>query len=152
LSLGIYLAVARPFLPVEEVASELDYFLEKVEDGYGSYTQKFYRLLDRQGNKLAVATESAYRSDMYNTLEEHFDESVARVEAGEIRYYDDAKDWASRFPEAEERADRKEVADNALNKGLGTAIGTTIDEVKEGAKEFFEKAADFIKDAVNREE
>ena len=149
---SIYIAVARPFMPVGKVTSELDYYLEKVDDGYGSYAKKFYRLIDSQGHKLAIGAESAYRADMYNTLEDHFDETIGRLEAGEIRYYDDAKEWASRFPEAEERTDRKEIADNALNEGLGEAFGETLDEVKEGAKEFFKNAADFIKDAVNREE
>ncbi len=152
LTFGIYLAVARPFMPVSKVTGNLDYYLEKVEDGYGSYTKKFYRLIDKQGAKLPVETETAYRSDMYNTLDDHFDEAVTHLEAGEIRYYDDAKDWASRFPEPEERSDRKDLADNAFTKGLGAAVGDTLEEVKEGAKDLIQKAADFIKDAVNRKE
>lgn len=152
LSIGIYLGVAKPFMPVSKVTANLDYYLEKVEDGYGSYAKKFYRLIDRQGNKLAVGVESEYRSDMYTTLDDHFDDTIDRLEAGEIRYYDDAKDWASRFPESEERADRKAIAENALKAGLGTSFGDTLEEVKEGAKNFLENAVQAIRDAANRSE
>lgn len=152
LSFGIYVAAVRPFMPVEKVTANLDYYLEKVEDGYGSYARKFYRLIDRQGGKLPAQTEAVYRSDMYATLDSHFDETIERLEAGELLYHDDAKEWASRFRESEERTDRKELADNAFRKGLGAALGGTLKEVTEGAKDFFQKAADYMKDAVRREE
>ena len=152
LSFAIYTVAARPFMPVEKVTTNLDYYLGKVEDGYGSYTRKFYRVIDRQGGKLPVQTEAAYRSNMYATLDNHFDETIERLEAGEIRYYDDAKEWASRFPEPEERADRKRLAANAFKKGLGTSLGTTLEEAKEGVRDLVKKAADFIKDAVRGEE
>ena len=152
LSFAIYVAAARPFMPVSKITGDLDYYLEKVEDGYGSYAKKFYSLIDKKGNKLSVQTESAYRSDMYNTLDDHFDETILRLEEGEVRYYDDAKAWAGRFPDAEERTDRKEAAENALKKGLGTAMGDTLEDVKEGAKNLFKKAGDFIKDILKREE
>lgn len=152
LSFGIYVGAVRPFMPVEKVTASLDYYLEKVEDGYGSYARKFHRLIDKQGGKLPVQAEAAYRSDMYATLDSHFDETIQRLEAGELVYYDDAKDWASRFPESEESADRKKLADNAFKKGLGVAVGDTLEEVTEGAKDFFQKAADYIKDAVKRDE
>ena len=152
LSFGIYIAAARPFISVQKVTTNLDYYLEKVEDGYGSYAKRFYRLIDRQGDKLPLGREADYRTSMYSTLDEHFDDTIARLEAGEIRYYDDAKDWASCFPESEERADRKELADNAFNKGLGTAVGDTLEEVKEGAGELIRKVGDFIKDAIERDE
>ena len=151
LSFAIYVAVAKPSVPAKRVTTDLDYYLEKVEDGYGSYSKKFYRLIDKQGKKLSVETGVTYRSDMYNTLDDHFDETVVRLEAEEVRFFDDAKAWASRFPEAEERTDRKEIAENALKKGLGTAVGETLEEVKEGAKNFFRRAADFIKDALKGE-
>ena len=149
---SVYVAAVKPFMPVSKITSDLDYYLEKVEDGYGSYSKKFYRLIDKQGKKLPVGTESAYRSDMYTALDDQFDEAIEHLEAGEVRYYDDAKAWASRFPEAEEQADRKEVAENALKKGLGTAVGETLEDVKEGARNLFKKAGDFIRDIFNREE
>jgi hypothetical protein len=152
LSIGIYIAAVRPFMPVEKITTDLSYYLMKVVEGSGSYSKKFYALIEKQGQKLTLETEAAYRSDMYNSLDNHFDDTIARLEAGEVRYYDDAKDWASRFPEAEERVDRKEVAENAFKKGLGTAVGKTLEDVKEGAKNLFTKAADFIKDLFRRSE
>ena len=152
LSFGLWVAAARPFMPVSKIITQLDYYLEKVDDGYGSYANKFYRLVDQQGRKLPGGAEVGYRDAMYDSLDGHFDETIASLESGEVRYYDDAKKWASRFPEAEERKDRKELADNAFKKGLGAAVGETLDDVKEGAKNLLERAGDFIKDVVGREE
>lgn len=152
LAFGIYTAAARPFMPVSKVTEQLDYNLEKVEEGYGSYSRKFYRLLNQQERKLPAGAASDYRSTMYDTLDRHFDESIALLEAGEVRYYDDAKQWASRFPEAEEREDRKNQAENAFKKGLGAAVGDTIDDVKEGAKNLFRRAVDYIKESTQNDE
>lgn len=152
LCFSLYVAVARPFMPVSKITEQLDYYQVKVEEGYGSYSQKFYRLIDRRGSKLPAGTEAEYRSSMYETLDNQFDTTIEKLEAGEVRYYDDAKKWASRFPEAEERSDRKEQAENSFKKGLGTAVGNTIDDVKESARNFFQKAGDFIKDMVKRED
>ena len=152
LSFGIFTATARPFMPLPKIESQLEYYLEKVEEGFGSYSKKFYALADKQSRKLPDPAESQYRDDMYDAIERHFNEAVTKLESGEMRYRDDAKQWASRFPDAEERKDRKEQADNAFKQGLGTAVGDSLEDVKEGAKELIQKAVEFIKDAVNREE
>lgn len=152
LAFGIYVAAARPFMPVSKVVSELDYRLQKVEEGFGSYSRKFYRLLDQQQSKLPSGAAADYRATMYEVLDTKFDETVALLEAGEVRYYDDAKQWASRFPEKGEQEDRKEIAENAFKKGLGTAVGDTLDDVKEGARNLFQKAVDFVRETVERNE
>ena len=152
LSFGIFTATARPFMPLPKIESQLTYYLEKVDEGFGSYSKKFYTLIDKQSRKLPDATEQQYRTDMYTYLDKHFDTTIDKLESGEIRFYDDAKHWASRFPESEEQKDRKEQADNAFKKGLGTAVGDSLEEVKEGAKDLIKNAVDFIKDAINRDE
>ncbi len=152
LSFAMYIAIARPFMPTERIIQQLDYYQEKVEDGYGSYTRKFYGLLDQQGRKLTEGAGADYRVSMYQTLDQHFAETVTRLEAGEVRFFDDAKKWASRFPDAEERTDRKDQAENAFKKGVGAAIGNTLNEVKEGAKNIFQKAADFVRETVKGDE
>jgi hypothetical protein len=151
LSFAMYTAVSRPFMPKAKVTTQLDYYFEKVDEGYGSYAGKYYRLIDQQSRKLGVEEVDEYQSAMYISLDRQFDETITSLEAGEIRFYDDAKDWASRFPDTEERKDRKELADNAFKKGLGATVGGAIDDVKEGARNLFEKAGDYIKDVLGRE-
>ncbi|MAG12989.1 MAG: hypothetical protein CMN78_00140 [Spirochaetales bacterium] len=152
LSFGLFTATARPFMPLPKIESQIVYYLEKVDEGFGSYSKKFYSLVDRHSRKVPDIAEQRYRTEMYTYLEEHFDSALEHLENGEIRFYDDAKQWASRFPEVEERQDRKEQADNAFRKGLGTAVGDSLEEVKEGARDLIKKATDFIKDTIDRED
>ena len=152
LTFAMYTAIAKPFMPTTKVVAQLDYYHGKVEEGYGSYARKFYGLLDQQGRKLPSGAQATYENSMYETLDGHFSETVAKLEAGEVRFFDDAKKWASRFPDTEEQADRKDQAENAFKKGLGTAVGDTLEDVKEGARNVFQKSADFIRDMVKSDE
>ena len=140
----LYAAIARPFMPVAKVETELQYYIEKVESGYGNYTRRFYRLLRRQDRKLGPDRVAYYDELMYSELDEHFQDLIAKLEQGEVVYYDDARRWAGHFPEAEERKERKQQAGNAMAQGVGRTVGDTVKSVGEAVKDLLNKASDLI--------
>ena len=149
--LSLFIAINRPFMSEAVVIEKLEHYQTKTEEGFGSYSKKFYQLLNQQERKLPDTAAYEYRENMYETLDGHFDENIAKLEAGEMRFYDDAKQWAARFPDSGERVDRKEMAENAMRKGIGTAVDETLDTVKKGARNFFQKTADFVKDVFTKD-
>jgi len=140
----LIVAVRRPFLPLAEVEARLQYYLEKVDDGYGDFSQKFYILLRRQDQRLGPAKTHRYQQDMYAELDENFREYLERLENGEVAYIDDARRWADYFPEREERKARKKMASNAIVGGVGENIGDAVNSILDGAKEIIDRTIDAI--------
>jgi len=133
----IYLNTYHPFTSIPEINEELNFYIQKVDDGYGAYAESFYSTLNKYDLKLGEQKTTAFNKLMYTELDEHFDELIVKLESGEIRYYDDAKEWASYFPAEEERDARREIADNAFSKGIGKALD-------EGVSKFFDKTGNII--------
>lgn len=149
--LSIYLAAYQPFRPIDGVTADLTHYVERVEAGYGEYSRKFFRLLERQDRRLGPTRAQEFQGRMYDALDERFAELVARVEDGRMSYYDDARDWAGYYPEPEERKAKRQIARNARSAGLGVSVGDSVESIVEGAKEIIGRAVDAIKEAVEDE-
>lgn len=145
LSIGIYILAAQPFKTTAEIESELSSYMIKVDEGLDGYADKYFSLLKKHGSKLPPGKAAEYSDLMYDEVDEHFNELLAKVEAGELRYADDAKKWADILPDPEEREVRKQAVDNAFQEGLGESIGSTWETVKREAGEIIEEAGGFLK-------
>jgi len=147
---GVYLAAAQPFKAAAEIERELDSYYAKVDAGTGAYAKRYFALLAKHGGKLPAGKAADYDVTMRTELDEHFDEYLARVVVGELRYADDAKAWAKLFPEKEEREARYRKVDNAFQAGMGKAVGATWDAVKKEAGSLFEEAGEAVKKIVDK--
>lgn len=147
----IYCLVFRPFMPVSKVESNLAYYHEKVEDGYGEYSNRYYSLLRKHERKLGADQATLYRQRMYETLDEHFNTLLVKLENGEVVYFDDARRWAKLFPDREEQKARKQQASNAVTQGFGHTIGESVKTVTDGVKNLIDKALNAIQDNTKDE-
>ena len=143
---GIYLLAARPFTSVSSVEAELEACIEQVDESYGDYANRFYKLLDRYDRRLGDTAVADYNQRMREVLDREFSETLAKVVAGEIRYYDDARKWAGLYPEAELRSAKREEAQNALAEGLKRSVGGTVEDVVDGAKNLLQRVGDFVRE------
>lgn len=146
----LFILATQPFRPVADIKAELASYYEKVDEGYGLYAKRYYALLNKYGAKLGPTTVADYRKTMETELDEHFLENLAFVEAGELRYVDDAKDWASYFPEKEDREERRRRVDNVFQAGMGKVLGGAWETVKQEAGKLFNEAEDKLKGLVDR--
>ena len=144
-----YLLIARPLTPVTKVEAELQFYLGKVETGYGEYAKKYYGSLRRYDRKLGLEKTAEYRERMYAELDEQFLSLLEKIRAGEVVYYDDTRRWANLFPDAEERQARKAQASNAAAQAVGRAVGDSVRSVTDAAKGLLDKAVDLIKQGTD---
>ncbi|HOZ73404.1 MAG TPA: hypothetical protein PK179_12885, partial [Spirochaetales bacterium] len=145
---GLYLASAQPFKAAAEIERELGLYYAKVDAGTGAYAKRYFALLAKHGSKLGSVKAEDYGRSMRAELDEHFNEYLDRVVAGELQYADDAKAWAKLFPDKEEREERYRAVDNAFQAGLGKAVGATWDTVKKETGSLFEEAGEAVKKLV----
>jgi len=146
---GLYLASAQPFKAAAEIERELGLYYAEVDAGTGAYAKRYFALLAKHGSKLGSVKAEDYGRSMRAELDEHFNEYLDRVVAGELQYADDAKAWAKLFPDKEEREERYRAVDNAFQAGLGKAVGATWDTVKKETGSLFEEAGEAVKKLVD---
>lgn len=135
-----YLAAARPFASVPAIESELATYRERVQEGYGEYAKRYYRVLDRFERRLGTARVTEHQAAMHGVLDDHFRVLLERVDNGEIAYVDDAYRWSGYYPEREERAGRRSQVQNTLVNAVGQKIGESMDTVIQGARDFLDRA------------
>lgn len=143
---GIYVWTARPFTPITQVEEDLNEYLMRVDEGYGAYSKRYYRLLDTFERRLGPESVTEYESMMHTELDEQFDALIERLENGEVAYLDDARKWAKYFPDPEEQEARREMAGNAFSQGLGKTVGDSLNTIKEGARGLIDRAAEIIEE------
>ena len=141
----IYINTYYPFTAVSEIEESLNYYVSQVDNGYGAYSEKFYASLDKYGFKLNKMQIGQYNEKMHRELEENFNALIEKLESGEIRYYDDAKEWASYFPEEEERLAKEEMVDNALGKGVSKTIDDGVNKLFDGTGNILKRTWKTIK-------
>ena len=134
-----YVGTVKPFTSLDTITTELHEDLEKVRSGYGSYAEDYYRTLEKYRRRLGPERLREYGETMYGELDVQFEGLVERVEAGEIVYFDDAREY---FPEKEDRKARRSRADSAMAKWIGRKVDESVDRVLEGAKDLIDKATD----------
>ncbi len=149
LSVFIYVLQYRPFTSYEKITTDLTYYLEKVDKGFSGYARKYYNALDDYKRRLSPAELEHYNREMYTILDAHFTTTLESLESGTLSLYDDAKDWAKSFPEAEEQKARKEMVDNTMSTAVGRKARETYEAAKEEAGTFFEKVVEGIKKLIN---
>lgn len=140
----LYAGIKKPFMPLSKVETDLQYYLEKVDAGYGDFSKKYYSNLRRFEGRLGSVKTARYRQDMYTELDEHFQEFLEKLQNGEVAYIDDARRWADYFPEKEERKARKKIATNAIVGGVGENIGEAVKSILDGAKDVIDRTIDAI--------
>ncbi len=142
----IYINAYRPFTSKLAIRDKLAFYIERVDQGYGTYAEKFYQNLDTYSLKFNEVEIARLQERMHRELDENFVELITKLEAGEIRFYDDAQEWASYFPNQEERDVREQIADNAFSKGMGKTIDEKLNTAFESAESLFQRILDFFKD------
>ena len=142
----ILMAVYRPFTPVSAVEERLQSYYERVDEGAGGFSRKYFRTVDRFDRKLGDARTAELRAKMNAEIDENLMEYIQKVESGEIAYYDDARTWAGYFTEREVRKAKRQIVQNALVKGVGEAMGEATESVIQGAKGLIEKAGELIRE------
>jgi hypothetical protein len=134
LALLVYLWVARPFTPVQQVESDLQHYLERVEAGYGAYADRYYRLLRRFDRKLGSERALWYEERMYAELDEHYRALLEEVSSGDVLSATEATRWSGYFPEREERRERRREVRNLAVQGVADRVEDTVQSVIEGAR------------------
>ncbi len=147
----VFFSTYRPFTPISSVENDLEFYIERVDAGYGEYAQKFYRLLDRFDRRLDDPTEERYRERMYDTLDLRFRELLTALQSGDLTLFDDARKWAKLFPERAERNTRKELVENAGVKGVGGALGNFIEKAGKFITKTANDAADWAEKNIGNE-
>jgi hypothetical protein len=140
----LHVGINRPFMPLPKVEADLQYYLEKVDAGFGEFSENFYTILRRYDGRLGAAKTAQYQKGMYAELEEHFQELLTKLQNGEIAYIDDARLWANYFPERAEQKARKKMVTNAVVGGVGENIGSAVESILEGAKDIIDRTIDAI--------
>ncbi len=141
----IYLNTYYPFTSISEIEKDLNYYIEKVDKGFGNYAETFYDTLDKYDLKLGNQRVDLFKERMYSELDEHCNELLKKVQEGELGYYDDLNDWVSFFPDREERIARQNAADNALREGTYKTLNEGVDKLIKGAGGILERTFDSIK-------